>query len=181
MYPNFHQNQWDTKSNFGLLSFESEKFFFKCPIISTPVFKKMVSNTGAASCHYHLLNQESNKLFSKAILCSGVVNRIWSMQTAADQKKILQKLLKSLGCPANSTPGEILEFLQSVDISLISQQLPNFALRDAPRPAEGFCQDPNSLVPLEEKPVLVGALTEEGNNLVDLFFPGAERKSGMTW
>ena len=114
-------------------------------------------------------------------MCSGTVNRIWGMQTTADQKKILDKFLSNVNCPPDSTPEQILDFLQDLDVQKIEDQLIHFVLKLAPKPVETFCDDPNSLVPVEKKPILVGALTEEGYNLVDMFFPGAEDKLHMTW
>ena len=111
------------------------------------------------------MNKDSVDLFDRAILSSGVINKVWSCVTPEQQKKRVALTLKQLKCPENQTKEEVLQYLMSMEVSEYRRILrdPVDAIENDPRPVNTFMQNPKNLIPLKRKPILIGLTAEEGN------------------
>ena len=137
---------------------------------------------GGASCHFHLMNEKSQSLFSRAIVSSGCANYYWSMVTPAEQGVRVQTILSKLGCPPELSKEEILEFLQKVEIQKFINLMTSFKdFATLARPVNTFCANPDSRKPLGMKPMLFGTTALEGNIFPDQFYPAKQRPSELTW
>lgn len=70
-------------------------------------------SAGAASVHYHMISNQSNKLFNRAILMSGCVYNNWAL---VPSKNWAMRLAEKLGWNSNErNENKLLEYLQKVE------------------------------------------------------------------
>ncbi|XP_061387741.1 carboxylic ester hydrolase [Musca vetustissima] len=72
-------------------------------------------SAGAASVHLHMYSNHANKLFHKTIMQSGAANAEWVFQVNPAYK--VRKLAEELGLKNTSDTKELLQFLQSPQIT----------------------------------------------------------------
>ena len=143
--------------------------------------------TGGGSCHYHLLNKNRIDFFERAVICSGVINNndTWAYETREGQQKRVNLALEKLNCPPDLTLEETLTYLMSLDASKFSEAMDvgtfTELIRNFPCPVSTFCENEGDpLVPLVQKPLLVGVTAEEGNLFPEVIAAGFDPVTGLT-
>ncbi|XP_031621135.1 uncharacterized protein LOC116339416 [Contarinia nasturtii] len=80
-------------------------------------------SAGGASCHFHLLSNESRQFIHNAILTSGTAENIWSFGSQKDMISGAYEFAADLGKPQNSV-NELVDLLKSVPAEDIVRQWP---------------------------------------------------------
>ena len=98
---------------------------------------------------------------------------MWGLAKEETRDTRTQNVLKRLQIPSHLNKVEILQKLQSLDVSVFEnfQESNDDIWKHLPHAVDTFRDKKDNRLPIDRKPILIGMTAEEANLFIEIFFP----------